>query len=167
MFNKKEKTINSMKASILGFCYQLFKIIFEFCYRTIFLLILSKEYLGLNGLFTNILTVLSLAELGIGTAIVYRMYKPIRENDIDQVAAIMDFYKKVYRIICLVVFGIGLLLFPFLGFFIKDTSEIPSDINLYIIYGLYLFQSVSSYLFVYKQSLLSADQRGDLVSFQL
>ncbi len=165
MFNKKEKTVNSIKASVLGVVYQLLRIIFEFVYRTVFLLILSKEYLGLNGLFTNILTVLSLAELGIGTAIIYRMYKPIKENDVDQVAAIMDFYKKVYRIISLIVLGIGLLMLPFLKFFIKDTSEIPGDINLYIIYSLYLFQSVSSYLFVYKQSLLSADQRGDIVSF--
>lgn len=149
---------------MLGVSYQLLKIIFEFVYRTVFLLILSKEYLGLNGLFTNILSVLSLAELGIGTAIVYRMYKPIRENNIDQVAAIMDFYKKVYRIICLIVLGIGLLLMPFLKFFIKDISEVPADINLYVIYALYLFQSVSSYLFVYKQSILSADQRGDFVS---
>ena len=94
MFNQKEKTVNSIKASVLGVVYQLLRIIFEFIYRTVFLLILSKEYLGLNGLFTNILTVLSLAELGIGTAIIYRMYKPIKENDIDQVAAIMDFYKK-------------------------------------------------------------------------
>ena len=153
-----------MKASVLGVANQLLKIIFEFVYRTVFLLILSKEYLGLNGLFTNILSVLSLAELGIGTAIVYRMYKPIREEDIDTVAAIMDFYKKVYRIISVVVLGIGLLMMPFLHFFIKDASEIPADVNLYFIYALYLFQSVSSYLFVYKQSLLSADQRGDLVS---
>lgn len=164
MFNQQEKTVNSMRASVLGVANQLLKIIFEFVYRTVFLLILSKEYLGLNGLFTNILSVLSLAELGIGTAIVYRMYKPIREEDIDKVAAIMAFYKKVYRIISMIVLGIGLLLMPFLRFFIKDTAEIPADVNLYVIYALYLLQSVSSYLFVYKQSLLSADQRGDLIS---
>lgn len=163
-FNTQSRTINSLKGSALGIGNHLLKILLEFAYRTVFLYFLSAAYLGLNGLFTNILSILSLAELGIGTAIIYRLYKPIRDNQPDVVASVMDFYKKIYRIIALVVAVCGLILMPFIQYFIKSDADIPADINIYVIYGLFLIQSVSSYFFVYKQSILSADQRSYSIS---
>lgn len=164
VFNQNSRTDNARKASIAGVVNQISKIVLSFVYRTVFLLILTKEYLGLDGLFTNILNILQLAELGIGTAIVFRMYKPIQQNDVEKVAALMNFYKWVYRIIAITVTVIGLALMPCLKFFIKDMSEVPSDINIYLLYALFLVQTVASYLFVYRQSMLSADQKNYSVS---
>lgn len=163
-FNTQSRTVNSLKSSVLGVSNHVFRIILEFAFRTVFLQILSAAYLGLNGLFTNVLSILSLAELGIGTAIIFRLYQPIRDNDPMKVAAIMDFYKKIYRIIALVVAVCGLILMPFIQYLIKSDAEIPKDINIYVIYSLFLIQSVSSYFFVFKQSILNADQRAYGVS---
>lgn len=164
VFNQKSRTENAKLSSILGVTNQLMRYVLAFVYRTVFLIVLTKEYLGLEGLFTSILAILQLAELGIGVAIVYRMYRPIQREDVEKVAAYMNFYKWVYRIIALVVLTVGLALLPFLDFFIKDTSEIPSDINIKVLYIFFLMQSVTSYLFVYKQSILTADQKGYTVS---
>ena len=164
VFNQQSRTDNARKSSILGITNQLMRYVLAFVYRTVFLLVLTKEYLGLEGLFTNILAILQLAELGIGVAIVYRMYKPIQHEDVHKVAAYMNFYKWVYRIIALVILVVGLILLPFLDFFIKDTAEIPADIDIKVLYLFFLLQSVTSYLFVYKQSILTADQKGYTVS---
>ena len=87
VFNQKSRTDNARKSSIAGVTNQLMRYVLAFVYRTVFLIVLSKEYLGLEGLFTNILAILQLAELGIGTAIVFRMYKPIQQEDVHKVAA--------------------------------------------------------------------------------
>ncbi|MBR1747025.1 MAG: oligosaccharide flippase family protein [Clostridia bacterium] len=164
VFNQKSRTENARLSSILGVTNQLMRYVLAFVYRTVFLMVLTKEYLGLDGLFTNILAILQLAELGIGTAIVFRMYKPIQQEDVHKVAAYMNFYKWVYRIIALVVLAAGLILLPFLDFFIKDASEVPADLDVKVLYLFFLAQSVTSYLFVYKQSILTADQKGYTVS---
>ncbi|MEG2413291.1 MAG: hypothetical protein RSB61_01420 [Clostridia bacterium] len=164
MFNKKSRIENSLKASTLGIINQIISIVMSFAYRTAFLYVLSVEYLGLNGLFTDILGLLSLAELGIGTAIIYRLYEPVCGEDNAKVGKIMNFYKTVYRVVALVVAALGLLIMPFLQFFINDASEIPADVNIYLIYSLFLVQTLSTYLFSYKQSLLTVDQHGQTVS---
>ena len=163
MFNKKSRTANVALASVAGIGNQLCKILGSFVYRTVFLMILSKEYLGINGLFTNIIQLFSLAELGIGAAILYRMYKPFAQQDTRQIAALLNFYKKVYRLIALAVCVLAICLFPFIHH-IVNVEELPSDVNLSTIYFLFVLQSVSSYFFVYKQSLLTADQRGYTVT---
>ena len=165
IFNKDSRTNNVVKISSVGTVCDVANTVMGFVYRTIFLQFLSSSYLGINGLFTNLLQILSFAELGISTAIVYRFYEPISRDDIQKVGQLMHFFKQVYRWISLVILIIGLGLFPFLHAFIKDASEVPTDINIKVIYLLYLIQTLSSYMYVYKQTLLSADQRQHILSF--
>lgn len=129
--------------------------------RMVFTRTLSAEYLGINGLFTNILTMLSLAELGIGSAIVYALYKPLAENDTDKIAALVQFYGKCYKTIGAVVATIGIILMPFLNIIIIEQPAIKE--NLYLIYAVYLFNTASTYLFSYKSSLISAAQQNYIV----
>lgn len=132
--------------------------------RSAMLYLLGAEYLGLDGLFTSILSVLSLAELGVGSAMVYSMYKPVAEDDHATICALMRLYKIYYRIIGLFVLISGLLLWPFLPRLI--SGSIPAEINVYILYLLNLSATVLSYwLFAYKNSLFHAYQRLDIVSW--
>lgn len=141
--------------------YSIVSILCPFLARTVLIYILGIQYVGLGSLFTALLGVLNMTEAGMGSALVYQMYKPVAEGDIKKVNALYNFYKKGYRIIGLVVLIFGLLMIPFLPIFIK--SDLPADINLYVLYGVYLFDTVSSYfLFAYKNSLLVAHQRNDI-----
>lgn len=164
VFNNKSRTDNIIKITTITQICTILNQVMGFVYRTVFLMFLSNAYLGINGLFTNILQILSLADLGIGTAIAYRFYKPISNGDIKKVAALMDYFKLVYRIILFIITILGLLLIPFLKFFIKDSSEIPADINIVVIYLLFLIQTASSYMYAYKQTLLTVDQRQHLLA---
>ena len=147
-------TITSLTASL---CSAILGIIAQ----TLFLKILNVEYLGVNGLFTNIISMLSIAELGIGNAIIVNLYKPIFENNIEKIKSLMHFYKKAYNIIALIVLVIGLILVPFLGYLV---GEVSIDINITIIYLLFLFSTVSSYLLIYKRSILYADQKNYILN---
>lgn len=160
VFNQDGRIKNSLKTSSVNLVYQLLNTLLSFAYRTIFIKILAVEFLGLNGLFTDILNLLSLAELGIGTSIAFRLYKPIHENDIEHVAKLMAFFKKIYWIIAAVITSVGLLIMPIIPYVINASSNIPAEINLYLLYSIFLFQSVSGYFFAYKQTLLNADQRA-------
>lgn len=128
-----------------------------FVSRTVFISTLGTTYLGVNGLLTNILSMLSLTELGVGTAISFSLYKPIAEKDDKKIISIMAFYKKAYRYIGLFVFISGLIVMPFLKYIIKDYKVVD---NLYIIYFLYLLNTAYTYLFTYKRTLITADQKG-------
>ena len=154
--NKQGRVENSIKNSSLGIISQVANILLGLLVRTFFIANLSKEYLGANGLFTNVLTMLSLAEMGVGSAIVFNMYKPIANNDYKQIAKLMNLYKKAYSIIGCIVAVIGICLIPVLPYIIKEDTGIK-DITL--IYILYLANTVSSYFFAYKRSIFSADQR--------
>lgn len=129
--------------------------------RIVFVRCLSAEYLGVNGLFTNILTMLSLAELGIGGAIGFALYKPLAEDDKEKIASLMHFYGKAYKIIGCVVALVGLLMMPFLNVIITDQPNIKE--NLYVIYLVYLFNTASTYFFSYRSALLTAAQRNYIV----
>jgi len=134
-----------------------------FIMRTVLLYTLGVQYLGLNSLFTSILSFLSLSELGIGSAMVYAMYKPIARDDDEAICALLNLYRKLYRIIGVVILTLGMIIFPFIPHLIH--GEVPADINLYALYVMYLFNTVLSYfLFGYKQSLLLAFQRNDIIS---
>ena len=113
-FNTNNRTSNSIKTSFWGGLKSVLDIILGFIYRTIFISALSSDHLGLNGLFTNILQVLSLAELGITTAIVFRFYKPISQQNYTQVGKLMNYLKKVYKYIALFILGAGLIIAPFI-----------------------------------------------------
>lgn len=152
---------NSIKNSITSLFGYGISILIGIVSQKIFLKILGPEYLGLNGLFTNILTTLGIFELGIGNAIVYNLYKPIAENKKEEVKSLMFFYKKAYNIITLVVFIIGLTLIPFLKLFVGDLTI---NINIYIIYILFLLETISSYLISYKRSLIYANQQNYIIN---
>ena len=121
---------------------------------------LGDIYNGVNGVCNNILSVLKLAELGVGTAMVYSLYKPFAYDDKEQIKSIMALYTKAYRIIALVVLGAGILTLPFLHFFFHD---VPSGINVYVIFLLFLAETCLSYTFSYKRSMLYADQKEFLI----
>ncbi len=162
-YNNHSRKANAMLTSGAGLIQQALQIIGNFAYRTVFLLFLSKEYLGIQGLFSNILQLFSLAELGIGSAILYSMYKPFASRDTEKISALIHFYSKVYNLLAVLVLGLGICFYPFIGS-VVNLSEIPGDVNLTVVYFLFVAQSVVSYLFVYKQSILTADQRNYMVS---
>lgn len=164
MFNKDSRTKNTLRTSVVTTICNLVNSLMAFVYRTVFIYVLSSAYLGVSGLFTNILQMLSLAELGITSAISYRFYKPISENNTQKVGELMRFYKRVYQIIACTIVVLGMAVFPFLNYLIKDASEVPSDINIHLVYVLYLLQTVSSYTYAYKQTILTADQRHHILA---
>ena len=129
--------------------------------RIVFVQCLNADYLGINGLLTNILSMLSLAELGIGGAIGYALYKPIAEKDNEKIASLMSFYGKAYRIIGGVVAFFGVLMIPFLKVIITSPPNISESI--YVIYLLYLFNTASTYFFSYRSALISATQKNYIV----
>lgn len=151
------RTKNSLKNVTFGTIFKLVGILFPFIIKTMIIKNLGIEYLGLNSLFTSILSVLSLSELGISGALVFNMYKPIAEKDISKVNSLLKIYRDVYRIIGGIIAILGIFLLPFLKYFIKGTY--PQDINIYILYLIYLFNTVLSYfLFAYKKSIWEANQ---------
>lgn len=154
---RKKNLFKNVKTSLV---FYFINIIFSFVLRIVFIKTLSADHLGLNGLFSNILTVLSFAELGIGSAIIYSLYKPLANDDEENIRMYMNIYKKAYRIIGVFIFSIGLLLIPFLSYFIAGDY---SFININLIYVLFLLGSASSYFFSYNQNLLTADQKIDVV----
>lgn len=140
-----------------GFLGRVLTILLNFAVRTIFIYCLNEAYLSVNGLYSNILTVLSLAELGFGSAMVYRMYAPVAVKDYQKTAALLQFYKKIYIIIGVVIFLLGLCVIPFMDYIIKDEPDI-SGLTLY--YILFLVNTSISYWFSsYKASVLYADQK--------
>ena len=125
-----------------------------FVTRTFFIRYLGKEMLGLEGLFSNILSMLSLTELGIGTAISFSLYKPLAEKNNEKISSLMTLYKKIYRVVAVIVLIVGLCLLPLLPL----VSNGYTGSYLHIYYLLYLFNTVFSYLLVYKEILIIADQ---------
>ena len=124
---------------------------------------MGVQYLGLNSLFTSILQVLNLTELGVGSAMVYSMYKPIAEDDTGLICALMGLYRLYYRIIGIVIAVIGVIITPFIPYLIK--SDLPAGLNIYVLYLLNLVSTVLSYwLFAYKSALFYAHQRLDVIS---
>lgn len=140
---------------------QVASIVLKFVSRTIFIYILGVEYLGINGLFSEVLQMLSLADLGFGTAMVFSMYKPLAENDEKRLTQLVALYKRIYTIIAIVITVIGVALVPFLKYLVNLDQNIP---HLKTYYLLYLANTVSSYLVVYKTCILNADQKNYLVS---
>ncbi|WP_338789118.1 lipopolysaccharide biosynthesis protein [Metabacillus sp. FJAT-53654] len=132
----------------------------SFISRTVFINSLGIEYLGINGLLTNILAMLTLAEAGIGASIMYSLYKPVAENDQLKINVLMKFYRNAYMVIALIVLLLGLSIMPFLEFFIKDSSVE----NIHLIYSIFLINTVLPYLYVHKNSFLNVCQKGYIVT---
>ncbi len=157
------RTQNATRNIVFGVILKLYQILLPFAMRTAMIYLMGVEYLGLNSLFTSVLQVLNLAELGVGSAMVYSMYKPIAENDKPMVCALLKLYKKYYFFIGLIIACAGVLLTPLIPKLISGT--IPGQLNIYILYLLNLAATVMTYwLFAYKNSLLQANQRSDIAS---
>ena len=158
-----DRTKNTKRNIVMGLINRITNILLPFFIRTAILYVLGAQYLGLNSLFTSLLQVLNLAELGFSSAIVFSMYKPIADNDIDTVCALLNYYKKVYCYIGIGILIVGLAIVPTITTLIKGSW--PSDINIYVLYLIYLFNTVISYfVYSYKGALLNAFQRIDVVN---
>ena len=155
-------TRKSAKNAFVGLVTQLLTNILGFVSRYIFIRCLSAEYLGINGLFANVLTLLSFAELGIGEALVYAMYKPMKEGDEEKLKSILRFYKRAYSWIAGIIIVVGLILSFYIDSFVAQKPDIPE--NFQLIFCLYLLNNAGSYFLAYKQSVLNVDQNKYIVS---
>ncbi|MFV0341441.1 MAG: lipopolysaccharide biosynthesis protein [Anaerocolumna sp.] len=155
------RTINSLRNAVVGVTGQFFVFILQFVCRTVFVSTLPTDYLGVNGLFFNIINILSLSELGFGAAFLYSMYGPMVEQDYKKITQILNLYRRIYLIIAAVIFLVGLLFTPLLGKIVGNHERIP---NLEIIYLLFLLNSVASYIWIYKKSLIEASQQNYICS---
>lgn len=159
--SKKSRTRNSMMNFTAGMANQTLQIILKVICRTVFVATLGKSFLGINGIFSDVLSMLSLTELGLAPAINFKLYKPLAENDKERIQVLMKFYRTAYRVIGLAILIIGLCLIPFLPALIKDYDRCAVlGINPVIIYLLFLGKSVMSYwFFAYRSAILKADQK--------
>lgn len=153
---------NSVRNIITGLFGQAVTLVLQFIYRTFFIQTLGLTYLSINGLFTNILTIFSFAELGIGQAIVFSLYKPIREGDMEKIRGLMELYKKTYRMIGIAILVLGVCFVPVLPHLLRGSTE--GIDHLYLIYLLFVFDSGISYFFSYRQSYLTACQQQYLLN---
>lgn len=161
MFNNANRTRNSVTNIVYGLLQQCTNLILSFVSRTVFLHVLSAEYLGINGLFADVLQMLSLADLGFSTAMTFSFYKPLARKDEKTIAKLIHFYRRIYTIIAAAVLLIGIALLPFLKYVVNTQEEIPL-LSVYYLFA--LAGVVVSYLFVYKTALLTADQKNYYVT---
>ena len=160
---KIERTKNAARNTLFGIINKVITLFIPFIVRTVFIKKLGMEYLGLNSLFTSVLSILNIAELGIGSAIVFDMYGAISNNDIDLLSALYNFYRKAYKYIGIAVAILGISVSPFLPHLIK--GNVPEGINLYILYSIHLLNTLLGYfLFSYRASVITAHQRNDILS---
>ncbi len=158
---KFNRTKNATRNMLFNLIMRIYNLAVPFLMRTLFIYIMGAQYMGLNSLFVSVIQVLNLAELGVGSAMVYSMYKPLAEDDTPTVCALMRLYKRYYRIIGFVVLALGLCFTPFLHHIVKE--ELPADVNLYVLYFLNLASTVVTYgLFAYKNCIINANQRNDV-----
>ncbi|MCB2306038.1 hypothetical protein LGL08_05375 [Clostridium estertheticum] len=153
----RESIINAVVSIIM----YIITILIGFISQAIFIKTLGNQYLGLNGLFGNIISILAIVELGFGSAIIYNLYRPLAENDKESIKSIMKYYKKIYRIIAFIVFILGLCILPFLNIIVGKISIIE---NIRFIFLLYLMDTVFSYFLSYKRSIFYADQKTYVIN---
>ncbi len=163
---KIDRARNTGRGIVSGIIAKIFQMLMPFIMRTMMIYYMGEEYLGLNSLFSSVLQVLNLAELGIGSAMVFSMYRPIAEDDETTICALMKLYRTYYRVIGCVVGILGLVLIPLLPFFVK--GQLPGELSMLKLYLMNLAATVLSYwLFSYRISILSAHQRIDVTNFVL
>lgn len=155
---RKEKSLYNVLGSLSSYAVS---IVFTFVTQMFIIKLLGVEYSGVNGLFTNILTMLSIAELGIGTTIIFKLYKPLANNDVESIKSWMNFYKICYRIIAIAVFIIGVFILPIVPLIVGEVSITD---NIKLLYFISLLDTVFSYTLTYKRSLVYADQRNYIIN---
>lgn len=156
--SRTKKSLANITTSLAN---NILNLVLKFVVRTVFIYTLGVTYLGINGLFTSIISLLSLADLGFSIALPFSLYKPIAEKDQGKIQVLMKFYSKVYNVVGVTVILIGIALVPFLPQIIKDMPNIS---NIWLIYLLFVANSAISYFFVYKRTLIVADQKGYIVN---
>ncbi len=155
MVAEKSRTEYSARNTSVAMAARIIAILLGFISRIVFTHTLSEDYVGINGLFTDILNVLALSELGVGTAITYALYKPIAEKNLEKQKALMKLYRQFYRIVAVIVLAAGLMVIPFMDILIKNQPDVE---HLTLLYLMYLFNSAVSYLLIYKRTLIDAHQ---------
>lgn len=157
------KTENAVRNSIYGIVLRVINLVGAFIVRTMLIHIMGMEFVGLDGLFSSVLQFLNLAELGFSSAIVFKLYRPMAEQDDETVCALLTYYRSIYRIIGVVILVVGSLIIPVLPKLISGT--VPEGVSIYVLYMVYLLNTCLSYwLFAYRTAILSAAQRNDLSS---
>jgi len=156
------RTYKSIKNVSIMLLTQFITLALAFASRTVFIKTLGAEYLGFYGLFNNILNLLSLAEMGIGTAIAYALYKPIAENDTKHIKSILAFYRRCYFFIGISIIAIGCLILPFLPYLIKGEVTVP--VNIYHVYLYFLANSAITYFFAHKRTIIDETQNKYLTT---
>lgn len=159
---KGSRTKSTVINTYMGMMVKGFNVIINFIMRTVFIRCLGTEYSGVSSLFTDILTILSFAELGIASAITFELYKPLVNGNEEQISKLMSFFKRAYQTVAMTVFVVGMCFIPFMKYVIVDVPSIKEPI--FLIYLLYLVNTSASYLLIYKSTLLIADQKKYLVS---
>lgn len=153
------RTTNAIKNTSFGLLGKILNLIFAFLSRTLFIYVLGSTYLGVNGLYTEILSLLSFAELGFGSAMTFALYRPVAENNIEKIIKLLDFYKIVYRIIALVISFFGLVLLPFLQYIVNGADWLTlTELRVYFL--IFLFNTVVGYFVTYKFAYLNALQKN-------
>ena len=153
---------NSIRNIVTGVFGQVLNILVNFVVRTVFIATLSEAYLGINGLFTSLLTILSFMELGIGGALYYAMYKPMAERDLEKVQSLLRLYRAAYRIIGFAMFFAGLAMLPFLSYLVRGSTDL---VDLRLVFVLYLLESATSYwFFAYYSAVLYTDQKNYVIA---
>lgn len=157
--NTASRSENTARNIGVGAVRQVVTLLLAFAVRTVFVRRLGADYTGVNGLYSNILAMLSLAELGVGNVLVYSLYAPLHRGDTGEIQHLLGYYRRIYRLIALAVALLGAAVIPFLPLII--SSELPMA-QLIVYYVLYLANSVASYLVIYKTTLIQADQKAYL-----
>ena len=155
------RTKNSIRNATVSIIMTILMSLIGLIAQKIFINILGTEYLGISGLFSNIISMLGIVELGIGPAIIYNLYRPLKENNLEKVKSLVYFYKKCYSFVALAILGIGVLIIPFLPYIMKGVTITE---NVAIIYILFLLDTFVSYLAAYKQSILYANQENYIIN---
>ncbi len=156
------RTSNVIKNSGASLLFKLAHILCRFVLRTVFIHLLGNEYTGISGLFTDILTVLNLMELGLDASMVYALFSPVAKNDQRKISALLKFYKKAFICIGVFIMAAGIAILPFLQYIVKGIPNIREDIRL--IFLMYIATSASSYFFIYKTMLIRAKQQSRIIS---
>lgn len=163
MIIKESRVQKSIINTIVGITAQLINLILSFGLRTTFIKTLGIQYTGVSSVFADILMMLSFSELGVGTAIATALYEPLKKGDKEYICCLMKFYKKAYRIVAALVFVLGLVALPFLDFIVNDVPDVKEDIR--IIFFFFLLKTATSYLLIYKTTLMNADQKQYIVKW--
>ena len=152
---------NASKNTIVAFLNKMVILVLTFVSRKFFIVYIGIEYLGINSLFSNVLTLLSMADLGLGTAMNVSLYRPIANNDTKKISALLGYFRKLYWYIAIATAIIGVSLVPFLKYIVNLENAVP---YIEVYYLILVLKNVVSYLFVYKSSIIKADQKMYLVN---